>query len=255
MSRAFIFNLIWIIGFLLSSGPLSAQTTYEDVILLKSAEVLRGTITDSVPGEQVTILLNDSLSRTVSYVDISRILKEPKRISKAEMETVRESKERRLDNAVYYQGIVSGGYGSGYEEDRLSFFKLNMIHGVGFHRRASFGPGAGLRILLEEDITVVPVFFDVRFAILSGDISPVLVFGVGNTFQKVNTMQDAGSIVYGEIGIRLLGQGKGGLMLTLGYENFGVILAPPGSFNPYNYSSQRRFKQISSITLNFAFVF
>jgi hypothetical protein len=235
---------------------MSAQTVYEDVILLKTSEVLRGKITDSIPRESVTILLRDSVSRKVLYADVERILKEPKRIGKSEIESRQTSKDMQGNNPVHYQGIISGGYGVTLSENGLDFFKVNMIHGIGFGGMASFGLGVGLRLLSTQEVSAVPVFLDVRFAVLSGAVSPVFAVGVGNTFQNEDKWQNSGGIFYGEVGVRFRKQYKGGVMITLGYESFEVILPREGRYNLFNPNSQRRPDgQINAWSLNLGFTF
>lgn len=46
-------------------SSLQGQKVYEDVILLQTAEVVRGKITENVPPDDVVILLDDSTVRVI----------------------------------------------------------------------------------------------------------------------------------------------------------------------------------------------
>ncbi len=204
---------------LLLSPTAKAQTEYEDVILLKTAEVLRGQITDSIPQKSVTILLKDSISRVVPYEEIARILKEKKRGS-------RKSKgSGNIDDSkgFYYGGLFCVGFGADFNEvSEESFLKVNFIQGITNRKSVSFGVGVGLRVLLNQDITVIPLFGDLRLSIPNMNVSPIVGLGLGTVLQSSNQGVTSNDLfAYGEIGIRIGGSAPW-LALTVGYEQFSA---------------------------------
>lgn len=178
----------------------SAQSNVWDVIMLKSAEVVRGTITDSIPGTSVTILAGDSLSRTISRKDIQLISTEVKR--KIYTQKSKSSKENDgPPKNIYYQGILSAGYGMRKEGDNA--IKVNFINGIGSHENFSIGLGVGLRIALDESLAVIPLFVDVRIRPMTTKISPLLGLGGGWGFQLDRNFEGTGQIGYLEAGISI----------------------------------------------------
>ncbi len=253
MRRFFIFTLSWIP--MLFYVQLSAQTIFDDVILLKSTEMISGNASDHITGEQVTLILRDSISRQVNDADNSRILQKPVRTIGEPTVLTNQVTEYDSNGFLYYQAILAGGFGNSFKEKNRSFFKINMIHGIGFNRRGSVGLGTGLRLFLSEDITIVPVFFDARFAIVSKDVSPVLAFGVGSAFQSGNPWEETGSFVYGEFGVRFRGVNKGGVMVTLGYESFEINLPGETRGNPFtSFYYTRPNGQVNAFSLNVSFL-
>ena len=188
--------------------------------MLKSAEVVRGTITDSIPGTSVTILAGDSLSRTISRKDIQLITTEVKR--KIYTQKSKTSKDNdRPPKSAYYQGSISAGYGTRKEGDNA--VKVNFVNGIGSHQNFSIGLGVGLRIALDEGLAVIPLFVDMRIRPMTTKVSPLLGLGFGYGFQVDRNFEGTGQLGHLEAGIAIKSQGKSFVMITLGYEKFTII--------------------------------
>lgn len=194
------------------------QSSHWDVILLKSAEVVRGTITDSIAGESVTILAGDSLSRTISKSDIHLISSEVKRTMYTNKKN--DTNKGGTDSSTYYQGVISGGVGVGL--DNPSAVRFSFINGFGASELWSLGAGVGLRMPLEREVAVIPLFLDLRIRFSRNHIAPIIVVGMGGCFQPSQEWNNTGSIAIGEAGISIKKSGKSSVMLTLGFESYTV---------------------------------
>ncbi len=249
-------KVLVLLGSIIAFGHAKAQSKYWDVILLKSAEVVRGNITDSIPGESVTILAGDSLSRVIPSQEIVLIKKEIRRsfyTKKSEL-----SKENTQSvHGIYYQGILSGGFGRATEGP--SGIKVNFINGIGIENHASIGLGIGARFPNDESV-IVPVFLDMRARILNTKVSPAVGFGIGGCFQPDQDWENSGQIFFIEAGIHVNGVKHTGVMITVGYETYEIFqkLTSVSSFSSNGglyISPSRRRQTVQSITLNFSLMF
>lgn len=238
-----------------------AQTNYWDVILLNSAEVVRGTITDSIPGESVTILAGDSLSRTIPKADIHLMSREVRRIVYTRKKN--QTQKGRTDSSAYYQGVISGGFGIGM--DNPSGVRLNFINGFGSNELWSLGAGVGLRMPLEREVAVIPLFLDLRIRFSRNHISPIMVLGVGPCFQPSQEWDNTGPVAIAEAGISIKKSGKSSVLLTVGIESYDVLnpvesrvslSSNYGSPIPViNVSPSFKHENIQTLTLNLAVAF
>ena len=223
--------------------------------MLKSSEVVRGTITDSIAGTSVTILAGDSLSRTILQADIQLITTEIRR--KIHTQKLKDSSdEQNTPKSAYYQGILSAGFGKKLEGDNT--IKLNFINGFGFSEIISIGMGIGIRKPLENDGAVLPLFFDIHIRPSKSHIAPVVGFGAGTAFQLDRNMVQTGKMAYLEAGISIKSQGKSAVMITLGYETFDMFIDEEDrwSYNSFfrGFDSQKRVT-MSTLTLNLGVAF
>lgn len=239
----------------------SGQTTKWDVILMKNAEVVRGTISDSIPGESITILAGDSLGRIIAQEDIQLVTSEVKRSVYTQKESQLKNKNES-DKAVHYQGVLAGGLGFALDEN--STFKANFINGLSLSKTFSIGLGLGFRLPLSSEAIVMPLFFDMRIRFMKTKIAPVLALALGGCFQVDRDFEGTGGIVAVELGISVKKSGKSFLMFTVGYESFDIIsdvetrLQSTNTFygsNPsYGFFPQSitQYTNIRTITLNVA---
>ena len=230
--------------------------------MLKSAEVVRGTITDSIPGTSVTILAGDSLSRTISRKDIQLITTEVRRkIHTQQSNRLKENSEP--PKSIYYQGILSVGYGMRKEGDNT--IKANFINGIGGNENVSLGLGIGLRVALDEGLAVMPLFIDVRMRPMPTKVSPLLGFGGGYSFQIDRNFESTGQMGYLEAGISIKNRGKSFVMITIGYEKFTIkktikegsriIVGYPGALPYYSNGISIKELNIQPVSLNLGIVF
>lgn len=239
----------------------SAQQEYEDVILLQSAEVLRGQISENVPGGDVSIVLRDGTLRVVPRVEIVKILREPKRISKkvpdtpVATDTPKSTELSSRNGNTSYQGFLGLGFGLiPAEEEYKNVIKLNFINGISLGEGFSIGVGTGARIIPSQDLAAIPLFGDIRLSLPRMKVAPMVAFGAGTLFHPRLDWNLEGRLVYFEMGLRFNGSGKSGVILSVSYENFTV--AEPFTRRSFLFSFETfRPKEISAISLNLAFAF
>ncbi len=237
----------------------TAQNTYGqkkfwDVIMLNSAEVVRGTITDSISENSLTILAGDTLSRIIPRSSIALITKEVMRLKRVEQSN-NQSEKNIPGQGIYYQGILTAGFGLGIGVEKVNGIKANFINGIGFSNIISFGAGIGIRLPLQRDVAVVPLFFDMRIRPLNTRISPFFAMGIGSCFQPDLNWDQTGTILNIEGGISIKNTGKSAVMLTIGYESYEIInTSGNGGFNGFSFTSKRR-ETIGMATLNFGVAF
>ena len=249
-----ILKILALFVLIFSAKQVCAQSNYWDVIMLKSAEVIRGTITDSIPAESVTILAGDSLSRTIPNEEITLITKEVRRYAFRKKE-VTGKKSYSTERSAYYQGILSLGFGIPLSES--SVLNVNFINGFGFSDVLSMGVGIGLRLPLEREAVIIPLFFDLRLRPMNTRISPVFVLGLGGSFQPNLEWENTGPILMLKGGISIKNSGKSSVMITIGYENFDILNTEENRrgniFTGFGSSESR--ETIRTLTLNFAVAF
>ncbi len=249
-----LLKILALFALILSAKQVRAQSNYWDVIMLKSAEVVRGTITDSIPAESVTILAGDSLSRTIPHEEIALITKEVKRYAFTKKEVIAK-KSYSTERSAYYQGILSAGFGFPLSES--SVFNVNFINGFGFSDVLSLGVGIGLRLPLAREEVIMPLFFDMRIRPMNTRVSPVFVLGLGGSFQPNLEWENTGPILMLKGGVSIKNSGKSSVMVTIGYENFDILNAPENRIsNIYRgFGSSENRVTIRTLTLNFAVAF
>lgn len=235
---------------LVSTHSATAQPTYWDVIMLKSAEVIRGTITENIPDTSVTILAGDTLSRIILWEEIELITTEIKR--SAYKKPVKKPKDyTSRPNSAHYQGYLAAG--AGIAPDDGNFIKISFINGIGFAQAVSFGFGIGFRAEHgNESGGAIPLFGDLRARILKTKIAPVIAVGAGTSLMPHKDSWATGEMMYAEAGISIKKEGNTSFMVTIGWEMVDVFekVTTRGYFGGSSESLNR--KEISGITINVA---
>jgi hypothetical protein len=233
---------------------------YEDVILLSDAQVLRGIITDSIPGESVTIRLHNDSINNVSRDDIVKILRERRRnYPKAEVDDQNDKSGPANTKTGGPVGIIELGYGNGRDNDPNNSFRLNGIIAANMQGVASLGAGLGMRYASQDDALALPLFIDFRLSPLKGRTSPFIAFSMGSSIQTAEGADFfSGTMIHVQGGIELAKTGKSGIMLSIGYEEFDIHRIETAQSNiPFGvFSSERlRAHTIQTLTFNVAFKF
>ncbi len=252
--RKIVFTSFLIIFGSSIGNTLKAQK-YQDVILMKTAKVLRGTITDSVPGETVTIALYDSIFVTVQRPDIHLITKELYRPTRQEVEKKKTERTRQKNDENLYRAVLEAGYGFPIGLEDYRQFKLSVFNGVGLEDTFFMGVSVGLRLIPEVDATIIPITFDLKIIPLKSKYSPVLAFGGGLSLQPNQMWETASPVLRGELGVRIGGGTSSAIILGLGYEEYDVILMSD-KFLSFSPTTNRKFSgKLQCATLNFAYMF
>ena len=165
------------------------------------------------------------------------------------------------DTSGYYQGVLSAGFGVGFDSPASA--RLSFINGIGFNELGSFGAGFGLRMPLEREVVVVPLFADFRIRFTKKHIAPMIVLGLGRCFQPDQEWESTGSIAMAEAGISIKKSGKSSVMLTVGFESYDVLNPIESNLTVNGYGGIPSFSMgpsteretIRTLTLNLAIAF
>jgi hypothetical protein len=194
----------------------------KDIVVLKSSELITGTITDSIPGVSISILvLPDSILRVIPRDEIAKIVfKQGVSRKKTKKQRAREIAQEEGSIPNYYQAYLRGGFTGNGEDNRTGFLKADFINSIGFNGVFTAGLGVGARLPTDGEGLVVPLFADLRTTVISGRISPVFGVSVGAAFQPNRDFESTGLFLNPALGICLGSTYGTHLMITLGFEQF-----------------------------------
>ena len=195
------------------SSVVFAQKNIEDVIYLKTGNIIRGKILEYTPDEKTRI---ETYARNIwvfSSEEIEKIVKEP----------IPEMYLRNVNKEGFNTSLsinIMGGTDDGGTRYNLG---LRMINGYQFQKKAFAGIGLGIEFW---DMTVMPFFVDLRYNLLDGKASPMFYFQGGHSFSLENssgddefeTTQKGGPMLGAGIGLsRMMGK-TGVLQFSVGYR-------------------------------------
>lgn len=195
----------------------------EDVLLLKTAEVVRGDIVEQYVDTIAIRLHNDSI-RHVPTEEIERVLRMKKTPRRHQTSAGQEaaSYPKSADDQEHsgFAPIIGVGMGTNFDEDESTTFKVNIIFGFAVEGIASFGVGTGVRAVTEREALTVPLYFDLRSALLRSNVAPYIAAGGGMGWlvnQKVYNNENA-SFAYVHLGVRFKKAGRTAAHIGLSYE-------------------------------------
>ena len=181
--KQFIISVFVLLLFFLQQ--LQAQDSYEDVVYLKNGSVFRGMIVEQVPGKSITIESADKEDFTFTYEEIEKIRKE-----------LRQSVTVAPKDTWYVSpptvNTLQVGMLTGRPQSVATF---SLTHGVQVNEHLGLGLGIGWDAY--TDVTMIPIFLDMRDIIASGQASPFIFIDAGYSVGKLNGRQqwNAGGFV------------------------------------------------------------
>ena len=152
---------------------LQAQDSYEDVVYLKNGSVFRGMIVEQVPGKSITIESVEKMNFTFTYEEIEKIRKELKQAA-----TVPPKDTWYVSPPTV--NILQAGMLTGRPQSVSTF---SLMHGVQVDDHLSFALGVGWDDY--SDVTMIPIFLDIRDIIAGGQASPFLFIDAGYSAGRV----------------------------------------------------------------------
>lgn len=187
---------------------LSAQVNYRDILYLKNGSIIRGIITELIPGQTITIKSNDGNTFTYTYDEIDRLEKE--KLNKG-----LKAGNKSFASLGYHMN--SGNYGH-----NLSF---DFVQARQFNPFFSFGLGAGTRYYHDVSKLHVPVYLDFRVNFVNNTFSPYISTGYGYTFDAKNNFSGVGILISPEIGLTIKTSDKSAFHFGIGteYQSFDDI--------------------------------
>jgi len=215
MSRINIY-VIAVLAFVCLNAKLSAQSEMEDVLLLKTAEVIRGEIQKNVKEEYVEILVRDSLLR-IEWEDIHLITEEIKRNrTRTEKKPTRRFKEQTGGRFGF---IIEPSYFMTFNKGS-NFSSLGI--GVVPHYRLSqsflIGLATGFRNPLGTERFLVPLLLDIRVRGKSR-IAPIGAGSVGCMFIHDRYLATLGFSFNFKAGLSIGGKQGRSFDILVGFDN------------------------------------
>lgn len=153
-----------------------AQQSHQDVVYLKNGSIVRGRITEHIPGKQLTLETVDGIVSVYRIEDVAKVYKrtypgqepgivvdcsglkenktvETKESAKGHVKPPTQSCSRNAFGfKKRFQGIVELGYARGVDADELNFRKLTIIGDYRLNPYFSFGIGSGCRYYLSTSV-------------------------------------------------------------------------------------------------------
>ncbi len=245
MKKALFFGLS--ILFLWASSQ--AQTAnFREVIYLKNGSILKGTITEWIPDESLSIQLSDSSLFVCKISDIQKVKREW--ISDASKGI---SRTPVAPNVNGYESNISGGYGVASGKYGLDILCFNWVFGKNLNTHHFVGMGTGLRYMEEVDMTMVPILLDWRYRITEQSVSPYVRLSAGYSLNVSSGLENSGFLVDPRIGVDFqLGVTR--CSFDMGYQTqqtaFWVLKDPLS--NPY-LSKVYRFSEALKFSFGISF--
>lgn len=149
----------------------SAQS-YQDVVYLKSGDIVRGDIIEKT-GEYIRLRLSNGDVKTYEETDVESVSKSIKRVDSSKFPTNGLKKG--------YRGFVDAGYSIGTGDNAENRIEISTVHGYQICPYVFVGLGVGLNYYHEygeyyaygtKAKTEVPLFLDCRVTILNRKVTP-----------------------------------------------------------------------------------
>jgi len=190
--------------------PALAQSKKEDAVYLKNGSIIRGKILETIVGKTIRI---ETVGRNVLVLPESDI----EHVVLDEPMPVLESNEA---NHSGYNALADVGFLGG-NDNNLSLMLTNSWQ---FKNRISVGAGFGIE---KFGYQVMPVYADVRYNFLKGNISPFIymqggyAFPLGSSKEEENykeTNLEGGGLLNPGIGLQFNFSKRNALIVSLGWR-------------------------------------
>lgn len=214
----------------------------EDVIYLKNGAVLRGTITQNIPGKFIRIESQNQEATLVRWDEVDKVASEPRKSSSGSSRSSASSGRSKASDSgsssgarnsgrsgglslqsdvdAGYRGLVETGVELGVSGLALDRFKLNVINGYQFVPVLITGFGVGMRYYYSSwanrGSVSFPMFLDLRAVFLESRFTPYASFGIGYTLNS--RFRGVGLYLSPNLGVRYYINDRLGLNFGLGYE-------------------------------------
>ena len=183
-----------------------AQTTYQDVLYLKSGKILRGTI-QSIENQRISFVSDTGTMLMVNMEEVSKIRKEKNNNRlKSVKDTVFKSKGfQTIVEYSYYKGMGELTTRIGVLQNTLQSHSISISHGYLVAPTVFLGLGAGYDRY--EFFKFVPLFLEVRTDLIKERIRPTFRLKIGHSlgWRDGGTASDwAGFMIQSDLGVKLM---------------------------------------------------
>ncbi len=155
------------------AGVASAQ--YAETVHLKNGSIIRGTIIEQIPNQNLKIQTGDGNVFVYSFDEIEKITKEVPVRNHA----LRTSTVTAVSPRPHYEGSLDIGYSinvSDYKAGRVNF---STSHGCRIIPYLYVGAGLGFDYYHSADVFGIPIFADFRGYFTKSEVKPFLNFRIG----------------------------------------------------------------------------
>lgn len=205
MKKSVVF-LLMLLGCCISA---SAQR-YQEVVYLKNGSVIRGVVTEQIPGVSLKVQTSDGSVFAYPMSDVEKITKE---------QAVRKSENPFTKNfsdsyrPTGYRGFVDfggavevGDYGDGV-------ISLSTSHGYQFNPYFFLGAGVGLDYHFGWETVFIPIFADARVNFMDRKITPFFDLKIG-----YSVADGQGFYMNPSVGVNFGFSPRFGLNASIGYN-------------------------------------
>jgi|JI10StandDraft_1071094.scaffolds.fasta_scaffold00289_26 hypothetical protein len=260
-------KFILIIGMVLAVYLTAFCQQMEDVLYLKSGQVVRGQILEQTP-DYVRIAIIGKYKFIYPASDIEKITKEvatttyesrPYTSTPSALSNGTINPDKKSGSKSGYLGLIQVGVAGPLTEYSFGFYKADLINGYRFSPHFSMGVGIGVRHLSDEvfqdlgdgfdysiyymeEQTIFPVFLDLRFNFIKRKVTPYL--GLQGGYKFPGLMGNA------TVGAKINLGNTSALHIGVGIEVMELQFYEFGSFSDYDY-----FEPTTGLSINLGFSF
>ncbi len=184
------------------------QEVYQDVIYLKSGEVLSGTIVEQVPGVSMKIETSERKVFTIKMDEIEKIAKEKVMLSATQQKALKSG----------FEGNGALGYNLGNGDYGLDRLMINLSLGYRFYPVFFLGAGLGARQYPDLKATIVPVYIDFRGILMDRKVSPFVSVQFGTSLNASDGFKNVGMLIGPNFGINFRLPEESQVYFSIGYE-------------------------------------
>lgn len=234
MRKLIAFCALWVA---VASAGWAQTTGFKDIIYLKNGSIIKGKITEDIPGEKMTITTSGGNTFVYKYTDIEKTAKErvqeearPAAPASAYDEPATYSNEPEwLDNDKrpksqtsrrgYHAMIDFGPQYASVDSHNAYGGELSTTHGFQIFNCLFAGFGTGVSYYHIDDMSdsnaiFIPLYTAVRYIPINGGFSPFIELRGG--YDVYSNIDGNGAYFAANIGLRL-GSGKKAFNLVAGY--------------------------------------
>jgi hypothetical protein len=250
MKRIFQLVLAIIIGIQFES---IGQSNFEDVTYLKNGSIVRGLIIEQIPNKSIKIQTRDGNVFVFSLDEIEKITKETefKGIGKTDYKSEGFINFTELS---FCPGVGKKQVGSNLSVPNKDYsFGIRTING--YQANSNFSVGIGIGFDKYEKESFMPITFDLRYSILSGKVSPIVIANFG---YSVGLNDYAGGpIINPSIGFRIFISKSIAYLFSIGYKwqsrEYYALYKERSNQPFYSYEMKSQFYQFVTFSTGLSF--
>jgi hypothetical protein len=238
------FRLLALALMAFAASAFAQSAPFKEVIHLKNGSVLKGLITEWVPGSSLTIQLADSSIFVCPMSDVAKVSRE--------FTPVASKASKVVTTPVIpqdYEFFASVGYGINSGKYGLDVVNFNMVYGKNLTASHFVGAGTGLRYFLtDNEFAMLPLFAEYRYRMDRGSIAPYGRIALGYSL-NTQGIEKSGVLFNPRIGVEFPA-GSAKVCFDMGYQTqqMPFLLLD-------NWTLVERYKNSEALCFNLGLVF